>query len=215
MPRRRPPSWPAKQFPARRAGTGSEVPNIRKIAKQVEQAGYRVERNADAAAHDERLHALYLEVENRAATRLAALPRGYFGALATLAGAQRFRCTLIRNDEHIAGFMTTVKDGDRALGYYVGFDYAVNAKVPLYLRLLQSLVEDAIELGCSELSFGRTAAEPKASLGATPKASHVWLRHRLPAVNALVREVFARVAPDEVPTRRPFKQKAESEPTAS
>ncbi len=185
---------------------------VRKVAKQVEQAGYRVERNADAAPHDARLHELYCEVEGRAATRLAALPRGYFGALATVAGRERFRCTLIRNDDHVAGFMTTVKDGNRALGYYVGLDYAVNAKVPLYLRLLASLVEDAIELGCDEVSFGRTAAEPKASLGATPKASHVWIRHRLPVVNAVVRELFARVQPDEVPTRRPFKQKAEGEP---
>lgn len=178
----------------------------KKIAKQVQDAGYRVERNADAAAHDARLHELYSAVEQRASTRLSALPPGYFGALAQLAGPEHFRCTLIRNDEHIVGFMSTIKDGSRALGYYVGLDYAVNATVPLYLRLLQSLIEDAIELGCSELSFGRTAAEPKASLGAVAHSSHVWLRHRLPAVNALVREIFTRVEPEEVPQRKPFKE---------
>ncbi|UXI68684.1 GNAT family N-acetyltransferase [Tahibacter amnicola] len=177
----------------------------RKVIKQVEEAGYRVERNADAAAHDARIHALYTEVESRASTRLSALPQGYFGALSQCAGPQRFRCTLIRNDSEIVGFMSTVKDGDRALGYYVGFDYGVNANVPLYLRLLQTLIEDAIELGCSELSFGRTAAEPKASLGAVAHASHVWLRHRVPAVNALVRGIFGRVQPGEAPERRPFK----------
>ena len=37
--------------------------------------------------------------------------------------------------------------------------------------LIDDFLEDAIELGCDEVSFGRTAAEPKASLGATPKAS--------------------------------------------
>lgn len=178
----------------------------KKIVKAVDDAGYRVERNADATLHDARLHALYGEVESRAGTRLSALPPGYFGALARLAGADRFRCTLIRNDEAIVGFITTIKDGERALGYYVGFDYAVNANVPLYLRLLQTLVEDAIELRCNELSFGRTAMEPKASLGATAHSSHVWLRHRVPAVNALVREIFARVAPHEAPQRNPFKE---------
>lgn len=178
----------------------------KKIVKQVEDAGYRVERNADAAVHDARLHALYREVERRAATRLSALPPGYFAALAQLAGPARMRCTLIRNDDHIAGFITTIKDGTRALGYYVGLDYAINGRVPLYLRLLQCLIEDGIELGCTELSFGRTAAEPKASLGASPQASHVWLRHRLPAVNAVVREIFSRVQPDEVAARRPFKE---------
>lgn len=178
----------------------------KKIVKQVTEAGYRVERNADAAPHDARLHALYREVEGRAATRLSALPAGYFAALAALAGPDRMRCTLIRNDDHIAGFITTIKDGPRALGYYVGLDYAVNANVPLYLRLLQCLIEDGIELGCSELSFGRTAAEPKASLGASPVASHVWLRHRMPTVNAVMREIFSRVQPDEVAARRPFKE---------
>jgi len=182
----------------------------RKLLKQVAEAGYRVERNADAALHDEQLNALYREVENRAATRLSALPPGYFGALAKLAGPQRFRCTVIRDDTRIVGFITTIKDGERALGYYVGFDYAINAKVPLYLRLLQTLIEDAIDLQCSELSFGRTAMEPKASLGATAHASHVWLRHRLPAVNALVREIVTRVRPDEAPQRRPFKETTES-----
>jgi hypothetical protein len=115
------------------------------------------------------------------------------------------RCTLIRDEHDVVGFITTIRDGRRALGYYVGLDYAVNARVPLYLRLLQCLVEDAIELGCEELSFGRTAAEPKASLGASACASHVWLRHRMPAVNALVREVFTRVQPDAAPLRQPFK----------
>jgi hypothetical protein len=178
----------------------------RKLIKQVAEAGYRVERNVDAAPHDARLNALYREVESRAATRLSALPVGYFGALASLAGPERFRCNVIRNDEAIAGFITTVKDGSRALGYYVGLDYAVNAKVPLYLRLLQTLVEDAIELGCTELSFGRTAMEPKAALGATARESHVWLRHRVPAVNALLREIVVRIEPDPAPQRRPFKE---------
>jgi hypothetical protein len=178
----------------------------KKVAKQVEDAGYRVEHNVDVAAHDARLHALYSAVEQRADTRLSALPPGYFGALAALAGPARMRCTVIRNDDDIVGFITTIKDGTRALGYYVGLDYAVNAKVPLYLRLLQCLIADAIALGCDELSFGRTAAEPKASLGASAHASHVWLRHRLPAVNALIREIFTRVTPDDAPQRRPFKE---------
>jgi hypothetical protein len=183
----------------------------KKTIKAVEQAGYRVERNVDAGAHDARLNALYREVEGRAATRLSALPAGYFGALAKLAGPDRFRCNIIvkdksTNDTDIAGFITTIKDGDRALGYYVGLDYAVNAKVPLYLRLLQTLIEDGIELRCTELSFGRTAMEPKAALGATARASHVWLRHRVPVVNAVLREVFTRVEPDAAPERKPFKE---------
>lgn len=178
---------------------------VRKVIKAVETAGYRVEHGVDAAVHDARLHALYCEVEGRAATRLSTLPAGYFAALAKHGGAAHFRCSLIRNDETIVGFITTVKDGERALGYYVGFDYAVNETVPLYLRLLQCLIVDAIDLKARELSFGRTAMEPKAALGATAHASDVWLRHRVSAANVLLREVFTRVSPDAAPQRQPFK----------
>jgi len=134
------------------------------------------------------------------------LPKGYFGALAKLAGPQRFRCTVIRDDQRIVGFITSLRDGERALAYYVGFDYPTNQHVPLYLRLLHALIDDAIALGCSELSLGRTAMEPKAGLGATARDSHVWLRHRVPAVNLLLRQLFSRVEAEAAPQRSPFKQ---------
>lgn len=141
--------------------------------------------------------------------RCSRLPRTRtigLGALGALAGPKRFRCTLIRDDTRIVAFMTTIRDGSRVLGYYVGFDYAINARVPLYQRLLQALVEDAIAMGCDDLSFGRTAMEPKASLGATARPSHVWLRYRVPVINAMIRELFVRVRPETPPQRRPFKE---------
>lgn len=177
----------------------------RKLLREVEAAGFRVEPLADVAAEDAQLHALYAQVEGRAQTRLAMLPPGYFGALAQLAGPDRFRCTVIRDAQRIVGFMTMLRDGERALAYYVGFDYPTNERVPLYLRLLHSLIDDAIALGCTELSLGRTAMEPKASLGATARDSHVWLRHRVPVVNLLLRQILSRVEAEEAPQRTPFK----------
>lgn len=180
----------------------------KKLIKQVEDAGYRVERGADASAHDARLHALYGEAEipRRHAPvgtagrllRRAACTRGP-GAHALLADPRRRH--RVRLHHHHQGRRTRV-------GYYAGFDYDVNARVPLNLRLLQTLVVDTIDLRCTELSFGRTAMEPKASLGATARSSHVWLRHRVPAVNARVREIFSRVQPGEAPQRNPFKEGA-------
>ena len=57
--------------------------------------------------------------------------------------------------------MTTVKDGETAVGYYIGFDRKANADIPIYFRLLQSVIGHAIALGCKRLSLGRTALEPK------------------------------------------------------
>ena len=52
---------------------------------------------------------------------------------------------------------------------------------------------------------GRTALEPKAALGAKPEAMSVWVRHRVPAFNWLLRGVLGAVPHAEAPERNPFK----------
>ncbi|MBK8269327.1 MAG: hypothetical protein IPK83_13885 [Planctomycetes bacterium] len=61
-----------------------------------------------------------------------------------------------------------MKDGDTAVGYYLGYDKATNETVPVYFRLLHAVIADSIAMGCKRLSLGRTALEPKARLGARP-----------------------------------------------
>ncbi|HTL28847.1 MAG TPA: hypothetical protein VL282_06500, partial [Tepidisphaeraceae bacterium] len=55
------------------------------------------------------------------------------------------------------------------------------------------------------LSLGRTALEPKAALGAKPEPMAVWLRHRLPALNWMLRGLLGAIPHDEAPERSPFK----------
>ncbi|MCA9710930.1 MAG: GNAT family N-acetyltransferase, partial [Myxococcales bacterium] len=178
---------------------------IKKIGKTLEKAGYRVERVADLAPIEEQLHALYLQVESRAAVRLATIRRGYFTAMQAALG-DRFVCSVIRSDQAIAGFVTTVIDGPEAIGYYVGVDYAINAELPVYLRLLQLVIADGTAAGCTRISLGRTALEPKANLGAKPVDAHVWMRHRVPAFNFVLRELFPMIPVDEAPERSPLKE---------
>jgi hypothetical protein len=56
---------------------------------------------------------------------------------------------------------------------------------------------------------GRTALEPKAALGAKPEPMTVWLRHRLPALNWLLRGMLGAVPHNEAPERNLFKVVAE------
>ena len=101
---------------------------------------------------------------------------------------------------------TTVKDGETAVGYYIGFDRKQNAEIPIYFRLLQSVVGHAIALGCKRLSLGRTALEPKARLGARPDPMRIWIRHRLPMLNLIVRGLLHTIDDhEEPPQRNPFK----------
>jgi hypothetical protein len=103
------------------------------------------------------------------------------------------------------GFITSVRDQETCVGYYVGFDYGVNQSCPLYFRLLQVCIEDALTLNCRRVSFGRTALEPKARMGAKPQAMSVRIRHRQPLVNRLIRSLLAAIPHDEAPDRDPFK----------
>lgn len=179
---------------------------VKDIGKKLAASGCVVERlEGGLAGEAGRLHELYLAVQGNAAVRLVTLPPAYLPAMAEALG-ERFRTTVIRRGGHIVGFVTSVCDGDTAIGYYIGFDRAAAAEgLPLYLQLLHATVADAIHWHCGRLSLGRTALEPKAGLGAKAEPMSVWVRHRVPAFNWLLRGVIAAVPHVEAPERNPFK----------
>lgn len=174
------------------------------IFRRVGQGGFKVERLIDLAPHAERLHALYAQVQARANSRYAVLTPGFLPGVSNALG-ERFRTTAITRNGTVHAFVTTVADGGTAVGYYLGLDYGAMADGPLYLRLLFAVVADALALGCARVSFGRTALEPKARLGARPRAMRVFARHRHPLLRFLVQALQNAVPHDEAPERHPFK----------
>lgn len=184
---------------------------IRKQIRDVENAGITVERlDADGAArHGGAIHGLYMQVHEKQKMRLVTISPDWIPALAARFGAE-FRTTILRREEKLLGFITTLKDGEGAIGYYIGFDKEEAAQgTPLYLRLLYAMVEDALALGAAWASLGRTALEPKAKLGAKPQPLRCYLRHRVPAMNAVVAALLRAVPePAQPPERKPFKAEA-------
>jgi len=179
--------------------------NARDQVKKLAAAGCTVEPLTDLQPHAARLHQLYLAVHDNASIRLVTLGENYLPALARIANSN-FRCNVVRRDNALLGFVTSIRDGDTALGYYIGFDRAAAAAgLPIYLRLLHATVADAIGWGCKRLSLGRTALEPKAALGAKPEDMSVWLRHRVPALNWVLRGLLGGIPHAEAPERNPFK----------
>lgn len=181
---------------------------VKDQGKKIAAAGCTVEAitsAADLAALSARLHELYLAVQGNASVRLVTVRANYFAELARAAGGD-FRCTVVRRGAEVVGFVTSVRDGDTAIGYYIGFDRTAAAEgVPIYLRLLHATIADAIAWRCTRLSLGRTALEPKAGLGAKPEPMAVWVRHRVPALNWLLRGLLEAVPHAEAPERSPFK----------
>lgn len=180
--------------------------NVRNgILKPFEAAGLSVAKLTDLNRVQDRLFALYKSVQSNASFRPFELRPDYFAALEHVAG-KRFRCSVARRDETIVGFLISVADGDTCIAYHIGFDRDEAANAPIYLRLLHCGIEDAIALGCKNVSFGRTALEPKAALGAKPQPFSVLVRHRQPVLNKLIKRVLLSIHNDDAPERNPFKK---------
>jgi hypothetical protein len=178
---------------------------IKDQLKKFAAAGCTLELLTDVSAHSRRIHDLYLAVQGNASVRLVTLRESYIAELARAAG-DSFRCTVVRRGGEVIGFVTTVRDGETAIGYYIGLDRDAAAEgLPIYLQLLHSTIADAIAWRCTRLSLGRTALDPKARLGARPEPMTVWVRHRLAPLNWLLRGLLGAVPHDDAPERSPFK----------
>ena len=180
------------------------------ILQPIEQAGLAVRAYAPTGALAQRTHELYLGVHENASLRPFTLHPDYFAELAATAGDRvRFTGLFAGPDdtpEALRGFMVTLADVDEAYAYHIGYAQDDPQGLPLYLRLLHASIADAIALGARSLSFGRTALEPKARLGAKPQEMQVWLRHRQPVFNRIVRQLVGFAHHAEAPETNPFKK---------
>jgi hypothetical protein len=180
--------------------------NIRNaIFKPMDEAGCVIENLADLTPVQDQIFALYKAVQINADFRPFELLPEYFVALQA-AAAERFRCSVVRQNGRLLGFLISIADGDTAIAYHIGFDRAAAGDLPIYLRLLHAGIADAIDLGCKQISYGRTALEPKASLGAKPQTFGVFVRHRQPVLNKLMKRLLLGIEHDDAPERNPFKK---------
>lgn len=174
------------------------------IQKTLDKSGCVVEDLQQPAMHEERLHQLYREVWKEAEVRPVEFSPGYLPALKDALGDD-FAFIAIKRQDQILGFVTLIRQGELSIGYILGFDREAARDLPLYLRLLQAVTERSLQWGCKRISFGGTALEPKARLGAQAQPRQVWARHRLAPLNALVAPMLASFSPQQPPDRNPFK----------
>ena len=175
------------------------------VLKPIDEAGCRLEHADDVAPIQDTLYALYLAVQKNASIRPFTLRADYFAALRAAAG-EKFHCSILKQDERILGFLMSIADGETSIAYHIGFDRDAAQDLPVYLRLLHAGIADAIDMGCRQVSFGRTALEPKASLGAKPRDFGVLVRHRQPVLNKLIKGLLPGIEHEDAPARNPFKK---------
>ena len=183
------------------------------VLKPMDEAACTVETLADLSTVQEEIFALYKAVQINADFRPFELLPEYFSVLQNVAG-ERFRCSVVKRNNVMLGFLISVADGDTSIAYHIGFDRLAAGDLPIYLRLLHAGIADAIAMGCKQISYGRTALEPKASLGAKPQTFGIFVRHRQPVLNKLMKRLLLGIEHDDAPERNPFK-KAKPVATAS
>ena len=178
---------------------------MKKTLQQLETAGYQARELsvADLEANEARLDALYGQVWANADVRPLRLSGRFFVELKRRLPES---CAMfgLEKDGQLDAFGVCLRSGATCVGYYLGYDKAVDA--PLYLRLLISVIEQAIAWRSTSASMGRTSEEPKARLGAVAGPSSLWVKHRVPPFNWAVGAVLGTLEEAEVPTHRVFRQ---------
>jgi predicted N-acyltransferase len=178
--------------------------SAKSVHEAAAKAGLRIARIDDVAKVADTMHALYLDTQSGAKVRLFTLHPDYFPRLAAVLGSN-FRCTGLFRGDALVGFVTVIKDGATAVAYYMGFDRQENEDAPIYFRLLYAAIETSLAMGCTRISFGRTALDPKSRLGAKPARMRVWIRHRVPVVNVALRRWLKEIPHQEAPAHAAFK----------
>ncbi len=184
---------------------------IRKTLQSLDESGIVLERITpdQMEANAVEIYGLYHQVHDRKKLRLATIGENWIPALARHY-QNDFRTVVARSKKggKMLGFVTLIRDGDSAFGYYMGFDKAGAARgLPLYLSLVYACVAQAIGMRASRVVLGRTALGPKAQIGAKPQAMCDYLRHRSPLLNLAVPSILAVLpAPKQAPDRHPFKK---------
>lgn len=159
---------------------------------------------ADIIEHAETLQQLYENVYEKADFRLGKVN------VRTLAGLRsripgQFTVKLYFLEGKLVGFMSAMRCGQVLEAHIIGIDYEVNRDFGVYQRMLYDYVALAIELRCTRVVYGRTAAEIKSTVGAFPVNLTCSIKHRRSISNALLRLIIQYVVPSDYPQRQPFK----------
>ncbi|MFN5620690.1 MAG: GNAT family N-acetyltransferase [Flavobacteriales bacterium] len=158
----------------------------------------------DINEHAAVLQQLYENVYEKADFRLGKLNvRTLAGLRARIPG--QFSVNLYFLEGKLVGFMSAMRCGQVLEAHVIGIDYEVNRDHGVYQRMLYDYVALAIELRCTRIVYGRTAAEIKSTVGAFPVNLTCSIKHRRSISNALLRLIIQYVVPSEYPQRQPFK----------
>ena len=103
------------------------------VAKTLDQAQVELINIDDPSTRQAELYEMYQAVADRADVRLTALATGFLPNLHAQLGEDRFAIQALQSkDGKLLGYVTIIRDGITAIGYYVGIDYESSKTLPIY-----------------------------------------------------------------------------------
>lgn len=178
--------------------------------KKAESLERRVIDREALVRYESRMFELYEQVVNNAGFNVVDLHPKYNASIANQLGGE-VQVSGYFDGEELLAFFSTIKNGSTLEAHFVGYEKTRNHEFQLYLNMLYDMIRLAFELGCTRISFARTALEIKSSVGATPHDYACYLRHRNPYVNKLTGSILEYLKPvEQWVQRHPFKH---SEPS--
>jgi len=112
--------------------------------------------------------------------------------------------------DKLIGFLTALANNNHLDAHFIGLNYELNKKHAIYPRILNDYVRIGIEKQVSHINFGRTASEIKSTIGAVPADLTVYIRHKRPLINAIIRVLIQRIKIKEFKQHAAFKIKKEA-----
>ena len=155
--------------------------------------------------HENRIYDLYYYVAKNAPFNTFFLAKNHFSTFKKQCG-NRFKIIGYFKNEDLVGFHTILLNGNTLETYFLGYDEKVQKESMLYLNMLYTMTEFAIENNFGRIIFGRTALEIKSSIGAEPVMMSGFIYHTNSLVNKFLPKIFPKLEPTLAwQQRHPFK----------
>jgi len=164
------------------------------------------ELNLDAIkANSRTLYKLYTNVSSHAKFNTFTLPEHHFYQLKQELG-DGFKVFGYYLDDELVGFYTLILNKSVLETYFLGYNSTYQQAYQLYLNMLYSMLNFAIDNSFKQIVYARTAMEIKSSVGAKPKTMSIYLKHTNGFANVILSQVFKFMNPSQNwQERHPFK----------
>jgi len=110
-------------------------------------------------------------------------------------------------EDKLVGFLTALANNNHLDAHFIGLNYELNKTHAIYPRILNDYVRIGIEKQVSHINLGRTASEIKTTIGAAPVDLTVYIRHKRPVINSIIRFFIKQVKIKDFKQHKPFKTK--------